>query len=121
MVSIGRLVTLAKAGSALEEDLTWSTIPYIEWVQCEGPVSVISVCLPTIFTLSKRIHTHGLRSMLRGGKIPSEKPYSPDSVNGNNKFVRMHTYRRHGSPLYGGKLEEWESERAPGESLSSVG
>ncbi|KAL2057974.1 hypothetical protein ABVK25_001591 [Lepraria finkii] len=104
VVFIGRLVTVAKAGSALEEDLTWSTIPYIEWVQCEGPASVVSISLPTILTLSKRIHTHDLRSVLRGGKIPSEKPYSPGSVNGNNKLVRMDTCRR--SPLCGGKPEE---------------
>lgn len=69
--------------------------------------------------MSKRIYTHDLRSVLRGGEIPSEKPYSPDSVNGKNKLVRMDTCRR--SPLCGGKPEEWESESAPGESLSSVG
>ncbi|KAJ5807082.1 hypothetical protein N7474_010674 [Penicillium riverlandense] len=45
IVSLGRLVTLLKAGSALEADLTWSTIEYICWVQCEGPISLIAMSL----------------------------------------------------------------------------
>ena len=91
MVSIGRLITLAKAGSSLEEDLTWSTITYIEWVQCEGPVSVISVCLPKIFGLGKRIHSHGIRSVLKSGSVPDETAHSLGSVNRKSKFVRMDT------------------------------
>ncbi|OJJ99926.1 hypothetical protein ASPACDRAFT_43563 [Aspergillus aculeatus ATCC 16872] len=54
VVSVGRLITLLKAGSALEADLTWTTIEYICWVQCEGPISLMSVCLPNITDLGRR-------------------------------------------------------------------
>ncbi|KAL1971039.1 hypothetical protein VTN77DRAFT_2873 [Rasamsonia byssochlamydoides] len=56
VVSVGRLITLAKAGSSLEEDLTWSTIEYIEWVQCEAPISLMSVCLPNTLELGRRLY-----------------------------------------------------------------
>lgn len=77
IVSIGRLVTLAKAGAALEADLTWTTITYLEWVQCEGPVSVNSVCLPNIFSLCRLVHICGLRRVLRGDTTLAAKPYPP--------------------------------------------
>lgn len=92
MVSIGRLVSLAKAGATLEADLTWSTITYLEWVQCEGPLSVISVCLPNIFNLGNLIRTRGLQSVLRGGKSQIKRPYLSNSNDSNNGFIRMEIY-----------------------------
>ncbi|MCJ1225694.1 hypothetical protein MMC12_002343 [Toensbergia leucococca] len=107
VVSIGRLVTLAKAGSSLESDLTWSTIPYIEWVQCEGPVSVISVCLPNIFTLGKRVYDHGFRSVLGGASTRKETLGSSDTVDNNGNFIRMDTY-----PPNRQKERSWSSSEA---------
>ncbi|KAI1495886.1 hypothetical protein F5X99DRAFT_402144 [Biscogniauxia marginata] len=52
---------LAQAGSHLLDDLTWTTIGCLEWVQCEGPISPISVCLPNIFRFFKRIHDKGFK------------------------------------------------------------
>ena len=99
IVSTGRLVTLGKIGSSLEEDITWSTITYIEWVQCEGPVSVISVCLPTIFSLGKHIHASGFRSVIGGkrwkfskDKTPGSGGYYSSESERSNNFVRMETY-----------------------------
>lgn len=88
MVLIGRLVPVAQAGTALLDDITcelrWpkdiamdfmstadftaigSTLTYIKWVQCEGPVSLISVCLPFIFHLFKGVHQHGFGYLIRG-------------------------------------------------------
>ncbi|KAJ5100497.1 hypothetical protein N7456_006549 [Penicillium angulare] len=63
IVSLGRLITLLKAGSGLEADLTWTTIEYICWVQCEGPISLMSVCLPNIMELGRR-----LRSVTNGSR-----------------------------------------------------
>ena len=108
MVSIGRLVSIAKAGASLEADLTWSTITYLEWVQCEGPLSVISVCLPNILNLGNLIHTHGLRSVLRGGKSEIERQYFPGSVNSNNAFIKMKTHTRDRQALYWGESDELE-------------
>lgn len=62
VVSIGRLVSLASAGSGLLDDLTWTTIPYIMWVQCEGPISVMSVSLPNIVHLLKLLREKDLSS-----------------------------------------------------------
>ena len=53
ILSLGRLITLLKAGSALEADLTWTTVEYICWVQCEGPISLVSVCLPNMMELRR--------------------------------------------------------------------
>ena len=87
-------MALAKAGSGLEKDLTWSTISYLEWVQCEGPVSVISVCLPTIFNLDKLIHQHGLQRVLKGELTSLARPYPPGDLDTAGKFVRMDRYSK---------------------------
>ena len=111
VVSIGRLVSVAKAGASLEADLTWSTIPYLEWVQCEGPLSVVSVCLPNIFNLCNLIRTHGPRSVLGGRKIRIKRPYFSSSVKNNDTFIRMETNHRDRQALYWGESEEMEPEQ----------
>ena len=116
VVSIGRLVSVAKAGASLEADLTWSTITYLEWVQCEGPLSVVSVCLPNIFNLCNLIRTQGLRSVLRGGKSQMKGPYFSSSVNKNDTFIRMETHHRGRQALYRGESEELEPEREHGKN-----
>lgn len=118
VVSIGRLVSIAKAVATLEDDLTWSTITYLEWVQCEGPLSVTSVCLPNIFNLGTLIHTHGLRSLFRAGKNQPDRPYFPGSVNSNKTFIKMETLPRDREALYWGRSEELEPEGEHGESIS---
>jgi len=97
VVSIGRLVSLAKAGSGLLDDLTWTTIPYIMWVQCEGPVSVMSVSLPNIFFFVKRLRGRGAKTTTRG-----ETPLQPYISSGNSKsatsrrFIRLEPYNGEG-------------------------
>ena len=119
VVSIGRLISVAKAGADLEADLTWSIIPYIEWLQFEGPLSVISVCLPNIFNLGNLIRTHGLRSVLRGGKTQMKRPWSPNSVNKNDTFIRMETHHQDRQALCWGESEELEPERDYGKNSPS--
>ncbi|RYP04417.1 hypothetical protein DL765_010193 [Monosporascus sp. GIB2] len=60
VVSIGHLVTLARAGSHLLDNLAWTTIGYVEWVQCGGPISLISACLPNILRSIKLVGDAGL-------------------------------------------------------------
>ena len=64
ITSLGRLVTVAKVGARLTQDITWSDVTYIKWVQCEGALSITSACLPNIFGLGRRIHQHGLKATL---------------------------------------------------------
>ncbi|KAI0021211.1 hypothetical protein F4780DRAFT_292841 [Xylariomycetidae sp. FL0641] len=84
VASVGRLVTLASAGDHLLDDLTWTTITYLEWVQVEGPISLTSVCLPSILRLIKRIHDKGIR-----GAFP-DRPRRSKEFSG--QFVRMDEY-----------------------------
>ena len=111
VVSIGRLVSIANAGAGLEADLTWSTITYLKWVQCEGPLSVISVCLPNIFNLCKLIYTHGLGSVLRRGKSQSKEPYFTSS---NDTFIRMETHSSDRREMYRRTSEELETDPSHG-------
>ncbi|OTA96138.1 hypothetical protein M434DRAFT_393220 [Hypoxylon sp. CO27-5] len=95
VASIGRLVALARAGPHMFDDLTWTTIGYVQWVQCEGPISLVSVCLPNIFRFVKRVHEKGVKGTLpdsRGGS----NMLSP-SANGHHKgqFIRMEDYPSH--------------------------
>ncbi|KAK6208474.1 putative secondary metabolism biosynthetic enzyme [Pestalotiopsis sp. IQ-011] len=93
VVSIGRLVTLASAGTHLLDDLTWTTVTYLEWVQCEGPISLISVCLPSIIYLTKSIkekvanNTHGTRG--------TSKTFRSSTASQQDQLVTMDDY----SPL----------------------
>lgn len=86
VVSVGRLIAIANAGSSLEEDLTWSTIDYIMWVQCESPVSLISICLPNMLQLIRhlrkrwRITNNNTPSQPRARKAStwrSNRPFRP--------------------------------------------
>jgi hypothetical protein len=93
-VSIGRLVSLIKAGSGLLEDLTWSTIPYVMWVQCEGPVSVMSVSLPNIVYLFRRWSGRGTKAE-NSGSTPPQGSHNSSST-GSRKFIRLEPYRGEG-------------------------
>ena len=106
IVSLGRLVSLGKANESFIKDLTWSTVTYIEWVQCEGPVSLISVCLPTIFSLAKSIYTSGLRSFPKNEGNRLEAGYRDNGVNQKNQFIRMDTYPSNERSSYRGEAGE---------------
>jgi hypothetical protein len=85
ILSVGRLVTLLKAGSALEADLTWSTIEYICWVQCEGPISLMSVCLPNIMELGRRLRNKNKQPSTSMSSSASKQTAS-DLLSGNRSF-----------------------------------
>ncbi|KGO70655.1 hypothetical protein PITC_055460 [Penicillium italicum] len=86
ILSIGRLVTLLKAGSTLEEDLTWTTIEYIYWVQCEGPISLMSVCLPNIMELARRLRNRNKLPSPGALSLSGSKRTASDLLSGNQSF-----------------------------------
>ncbi|KAK1145273.1 hypothetical protein N8T08_004426 [Aspergillus melleus] len=85
IVSLGRLITLLKAGAALEADLTWTTIEYICWVQCEGPISLMSVCLPNILELVRRLRKQN-QSSSAAMSLSTTKQTASDYLSGNRSF-----------------------------------
>lgn len=114
VVSIGRLVTLASAGTHLLDDLTWTTVTYLEWVQCEGPISLISVCLPSIIYLTKSIkekvanNTHGTRGTSKTfrsstasqqDQLVTMDDYSPLQQSSSQKQVKNYSPLHQSSPL----------------------
>ncbi|KAI1206599.1 uncharacterized protein F4807DRAFT_226546 [Annulohypoxylon truncatum] len=95
VVSIGRLVTLARAGSHVFDDLTWRPVGYLEWVQCEGPISLISVCLPNIFRFFRRVHEKGVKGAFPDSRGESKPSSSFTSGHYQRQFVRMEDYPSH--------------------------
>ncbi|KAL4772929.1 hypothetical protein BDW60DRAFT_222136 [Aspergillus nidulans var. acristatus] len=54
VVSIGRLVLIVESGDGLDVDPTYESVDSILWLASEIPISVVSVCLPSIFFLIRR-------------------------------------------------------------------
>ncbi|KAI3340659.1 hypothetical protein F4824DRAFT_517121 [Ustulina deusta] len=106
VLSIGRLVTLARVGTSLFDDLTWTSIEYSVWVQCEGLVSLVSVCLPSIIRLAKHVFRNGRRESLSNSRASSEMLYSSTKslqkaihshggLSGTDVYPRSHSQRSH--------------------------
>ncbi|KAI0179745.1 hypothetical protein GGR52DRAFT_587285 [Hypoxylon sp. FL1284] len=91
VTSIGRLVTLARSGPDLTEDFTWSTVEFLEWCQCEGTLSLISVCLPSIFVLAKRVYQMGIEGALPDSRGKSKLSTRVSDQN-RGPFIRMDDY-----------------------------
>jgi hypothetical protein len=100
IVSIGRTVAINKAGPGLVNDLTWSSVPYIMWVQCEGPISVLSVSLPNIVALIRHVHSTGWSGLVRpsAGKVfnstdsRGHKTSRNTEVEDTARFIRLETF-----------------------------
>ncbi|CAI7668047.1 unnamed protein product [Penicillium palitans] len=86
ILSLGRLITLLKASSALEEDLTWSTIGYICWVQCEGLISLMSVCLPNIMELGRRLRSRNKQPTASTLALSGSKQTASELLSGNRSL-----------------------------------
>ena len=73
----------------MHDDITWTSIRYFQWALCEGPISLISVCLPNIFGLVRSIHGNGGKDTLPGPRGGSN--VSTTSTTGRNKqhFIRI--------------------------------
>ena len=97
------MVALSQAGAGLWEDPTWSTVPYVLWVQSEGPISLMSVCVPNIVYLVKHARTHGWMGMMKPAKASiigsrtHESARSTDPLaSKSGKFIRLEAYTAKG-------------------------
>ncbi|KAF2186032.1 hypothetical protein K469DRAFT_515602, partial [Zopfia rhizophila CBS 207.26] len=55
-ISIGRLVANVNMPiNTLFADITWNVVPILYWLLVEAPLSVLSICLPNIFSLFKHL------------------------------------------------------------------
>ena len=70
------------------------SVPYIEWILCEGPISLMSVCLPNIFQLGKHLHERGAKKMTKGSSFTDTDISARIRTPGPNasKFVRLDGY-----------------------------
>ena len=111
-VSIGRLVAVSQVGSKLDEDVTCTyfqlvfhspvqntvrgpsadallattdnTVSILYWLTVETPISIVSICLPTIFFLVKRGIDHGPRSLFTARNFQSRPSAMGRSLIGTN-------------------------------------
>ncbi|KAF2796645.1 hypothetical protein K505DRAFT_373057 [Melanomma pulvis-pyrius CBS 109.77] len=63
-ISVGRLVANVRGAHALQLDVTYNIIPIGDWLVAETPISIVSICLPSIFTFVKRGITEGPYSLI---------------------------------------------------------
>ncbi|KAI1354510.1 hypothetical protein F5Y01DRAFT_311706 [Xylaria sp. FL0043] len=55
VVSIGRLVTVLRAGKSIDEDFTYEGLPHYYWVLVEVPILIVSITLPAMLPLARHI------------------------------------------------------------------
>lgn len=85
VVSIGRLVTIAQAGTSLNIDPTYKISTPVLWLGSEIAISVISVSLPSLLFIAQRAYRDGAWSLIstrpRGStsKLISGRGYSVNS------------------------------------------
>ncbi|KAI1810311.1 hypothetical protein GGS20DRAFT_208214 [Poronia punctata] len=58
VVSIGRLVAIVQLQAELEKDITYEGIPLFFWIFIAGPALILSICLPSMLSLSKWLGMH---------------------------------------------------------------
>ncbi|KAI1176670.1 hypothetical protein F4777DRAFT_545477 [Nemania sp. FL0916] len=104
VVSIGRFVTLVRGGADTIDDPTWSVVAYLKWAQCESPISLISISLPSIFRLARRIYHYGIKGAMPDRRGPLNAPSRGESddyrefiqlENDSNSLATAKTSLRH--------------------------
>ncbi|GAW22663.1 hypothetical protein ANO14919_122050 [Xylariales sp. No.14919] len=68
VASIGRVVTFTRAGTDILDDITWTPIEYLEWVQTEGLLSLVSTCLPSIIRLCGHLCRNSRKTSISDGQ-----------------------------------------------------
>ncbi|KAF1956447.1 hypothetical protein CC80DRAFT_563327 [Byssothecium circinans] len=90
-ISIGRLIANIRAGHELQLYFTYNIIPIGEWLFAETPISIVSVCLPSIFTFVKKGITEGAHSLVSlESKSSPRRLRTPDSE-GAHRLARKGT------------------------------
>ncbi|MCJ1241023.1 hypothetical protein MMC14_009027, partial [Varicellaria rhodocarpa] len=64
-MSVGRLIMSVQVGRKLNTDLTFWIVPYLYWDLAEISLSIMAVCLPAIFQLTRQTKRNGVRSLFR--------------------------------------------------------
>ncbi|KAA8648033.1 uncharacterized protein ATNIH1004_003916 [Aspergillus tanneri] len=95
VVSIGRLVTIIEVSDNLDKDFTWEIMKPTFWLSSEIAISVVSVCLPSIFVFSRRLYHDGMNSLV--GSIRHQRPKS--------RFVKSDIGRTYFSRITHGEEE----------------
>ncbi|RAL67379.1 hypothetical protein DID88_008135 [Monilinia fructigena] len=72
--SIGRLVVIRQIGPSFIIDLTYNMVPLGRWLVIETPMCIVSVCLPAVFTLIKRLTQNGPSSLFTSKSYDSQNP-----------------------------------------------
>ncbi|KAL4861078.1 hypothetical protein BDV12DRAFT_208419 [Aspergillus spectabilis] len=62
VLSIGRIVCVARVLPRMYEDLTWEMPVYLYWAFLEGSVSIISISVPSGISMAKVLFRRGARS-----------------------------------------------------------
>ncbi|OJI82136.1 hypothetical protein ASPTUDRAFT_126485 [Aspergillus tubingensis CBS 134.48] len=97
VVSIGRLVSIVQSGDGLQTDPTFNIITPVYWLGSEIPISVISVCLPSIFLLIRHLCARQFQS-LGGGSTSTPQ----DSYRSSTRKLIYQKRPERGSSLGGG-------------------
>ena len=60
-------------------------IPHLYWIAVESALSILAVCLPAIFQLSRRGHQLGPGALFRSNKRQRARQGSRDYLSGSNE------------------------------------
>jgi hypothetical protein len=89
VISLGRLITITGDEEKFAKDLTWEAVPSLYWLTAEAPVSIISICLPSIFFLVRRFVKDGPASLFTSRSATSRAHLARDSEkSGENSIPR---------------------------------
>ncbi|CAD6441948.1 e147b13e-ce82-4cc9-8935-6b00fdbc5a0d [Sclerotinia trifoliorum] len=102
-VTIGRLVVVTKYGHALNEDLTYNIVVLGVWLTIEGPIGLITISLPSIFSLVRRGMAHGPLSLFSTKDLSNSnnsESVNKNSLRGERGFKQLNTSAtEHGQEL----------------------
>ncbi|KAF4629745.1 hypothetical protein G7Y89_g8399 [Cudoniella acicularis] len=82
VISVGRLVTVLKSKSDLAADLTYAGVPSLYWLSAEPAITILSICLPSIFFLGRKFFRDGPKSLFSSPASSLYKGSSEESIRG---------------------------------------
>ncbi|PSN74645.1 hypothetical protein BS50DRAFT_615494 [Corynespora cassiicola Philippines] len=56
VVSLGLTVSIIRGGNGEIVDMTYETMPLVYWSSAQGPTAVVSICVPPMWSLVRRLH-----------------------------------------------------------------
>ncbi|KAI5867648.1 hypothetical protein GGS23DRAFT_592944 [Durotheca rogersii] len=93
VVSIGRLITVLRAGESVNDDVTYEGIPAFFWIEAEIPVMLLSISLPAMMPLARHVGVRYFEPLITAvSSVFSSKATSFD----DNKYNRFTRTPQHG-------------------------